>query len=64
MISVKVADYCHDCESFSPDLSTFYGDTFEPIHIITCTYANECRHIKLHLEKKLKEKKNNEGISE
>lgn len=55
MISLKVADYCHDCESFSPECQTFYIDNV-PNHTVVCTNFIECRRIKLYLEKKMKEK--------
>lgn len=57
MIEVHVSDYCHDCPGFYPDINTLYGDDGTIIHHITCSNRDECRHIKLHLEKKLKEKK-------
>lgn len=58
MIDVRVADYCYDCEMFNADTVTTHSmSTYEPIHHVVCSYRDECRHIKNHLEKKLTEEK-------
>lgn len=60
MIKIQVSDYCHNCQEFYPDLNSLFGDDGMVIHYITCDNKDKCRNIRLHLEKQMKEKNNDE----
>ena len=51
MISLKIKDYCHNCEEFEAEVEKLNrGLTFHDT-IITCAHECRCQQIKNYLEK-------------
>lgn len=60
MIALEVAEYCHSCKEFMPDVetTTYIIDDFvaaEPIEIaetvIRCIHRQRCEEIRRYIEK-------------
>ena len=66
MIKLCVEEYCHDCPRFEPEIkkdSIYYDGGLHPEVVIFCELRHECASIKRHIEKKMKEKKNESRTS-
>lgn len=66
MIKLCIEEYCHDCPRFTPEVKKddifFDGRLyFETSIFIFCECRHECASIKRHIEKKLKEKNNDQN---
>lgn len=54
MITLKVEEYCHNCEDFSPDIERTYGDNGVIETRVYCLLARRCRRLRDRHEKQEK----------
>lgn len=51
MISLDIADYCHECHKFEPECIKLHSVDGNCITLISCENKEICANIKLYIEK-------------
>lgn len=62
MISLDLPQYCQNCGDFEAVTAKLYSNGDPPLITISCENSGKCARIAAHIEKTMKELKQNETL--
>lgn len=61
MIELRVDEYCHGCNHFTPVVKDLYADGYLMHQIVRCEYWRKCDTIADRIRKQLEKEKENKN---